>query len=181
MRIDRHTTGKARLVLPMPGRRGIVAITALIVAAAAASVIGSRATASDGSTSSIDACSLITHAEADAALNASTVKRDGGTVCTFVATSGGFGAVGTAVDGLRFEDGFHEGMLMYAQAAGGSLTTVNALGDEAYAVVSDLSAQVRVRVGERQFSILLLGSRKTGDDQIRLMSDLARAALPRFR
>lgn len=128
---------------------------------------------------SVDACTLLTEAEASAALGAPVTTVDDSGQCTFVADDGSGRSVGVAVPtGMPSSEHFAAGMEQLASAVSGDLRVV-ASGDEGYVVTSDHFSEGIARVGEAFVAVVLTGPRADADTQANTITDLMNTALSR--
>lgn len=137
---------------------------------------------SSGSTGSSEMCTLITRAEAQAALGIDVTTVGDAGQCTYVAGDLSGRSVSVAMSPVPpSEDGVVTmAMTKLAEAMHGEVRHVD-VGEEASVVLADVIAQVGVRLGDDQMLIVVLtapqGSR---DEQATTLTELARVAVSRL-
>jgi hypothetical protein len=129
-----------------------------------------------------DPCTLVTEAEAEAALGGHVARLAAGRTCTFTVTTGGAFRALSVVSGLENADAGNlaDAVRTYAELAGAQLAPHAGVGDEAYATLDSRISQLIARSGERIVTVILLGVEAPPDQRITTMTDLARTALSRL-
>ena len=157
-------------------------IALLATVAAGTFVLGTQlATGHDAPAIQEPACSLITKAEAEAALKKPVTVSDNGKTCGFTVTEPGrFMSLSAHVgpDGVSAAN-FAAAVAAYAKAANATAREIDDLGDAAWATLGPQLSQVIARSGDRFVTIVFVNVGLPTDERVAAMSALARTALGR--
>lgn len=167
--------------------QSLVLVTIAGLSGLAASSIGdvfAQETTSSGDTTTtsdpapVTACSLLTDAEAEAALGTTVSRLEDPGQCTFVATDGSGRSLGVAIPTGISTEHFVAGMEQLANVVAGELRAV-AAGDEAYIVFSSYFSEGMARTGDAYVAVVLTGARADIEQQATTITDLMNVALSR--
>lgn len=130
--------------------------------------------------SSVDSCTLISQAEAAAALGAEVTSMPNPSQCTYVAADGSARGLAVAVpDFAANRSQLKAGAEQTANALEGTVRSISA-GDEAYAVVSTVASQGIGTSGGRFVVIVLTNPTGTADQQAAQLNGLLEKAFARL-
>jgi hypothetical protein len=129
---------------------------------------------------SVDSCTLLTEAEAAAALGAEVSAVPNPSQCTYVAMDGTARAVSITVpDYAGNKREFAPGAEQAANALEGTFQEITA-GDEGYAIVSPMVSEGLARVGDTYVVVVLTNARGTAGAQAAQLDGLLQTAFSRL-
>lgn len=169
--------GRSRLVMAVVGF-ALVGVAVVQVAP----IPASSQTAPEASTeASADPCTLLTEAEAAAALGSPVSKVANPGQCTYVAAdlSGRSVAVATP-SGLPGPEYLEAAMRQLATALRGEVRAVAGVGDNAFVVVADDMSELMGVKGTRYAAVVLTLSTASADDQVATLTKAATTAFGRL-
>jgi hypothetical protein len=159
------------------GDGGVKSDDTKLTGAAAASA-GALAPAATGS--SVDSCTLVTEAEAKAALGAAVSKVPDPSQCTYVAMDGTSRALSVTVpDYAASRKDFAPGVDQAAHALEGTVQPIPA-GDEAYALVAPTVSEGLARVGDTYVVVVLTKAKGSAAEQADQLNGLLQTAFGRL-
>lgn len=134
----------------------------------------------DATGDSVDACTLITEAEAADSLGTAVTTVPNPSQCTYIATDGSARALSVSVpDYFGPPDGFESGVEQVAHAFEGSYQPVSA-GDEGYAIVSPLVSEGLARSSDTYVVVVLTNAQGTDSEQAGRLDSLLQLAISRL-
>jgi hypothetical protein len=130
----------------------------------------------------LDLCSLVTEAEAQAALGYPVVRTSNGSGCSYtVSDPGHFASLAVALGPAELTaETLAEAAAVYARAANAELRPIAATGDGAWAMLGERIDQLIARRGQRSLALVLLNAGTSADERAATLTDLARTALERM-
>ena len=142
--------------------------------------LASAALAEAATGTSVDSCTLVTEAEAAAALGAEVSAVPNPSQCTYVAMDGTARALSITVpDYAGNKREFAPGVEQAAHALEGTVQEIPA-GDEGFAIVSPMVSEGLARVGDTYVVVVLTNARGTAGVQADLLDGLLQSAFGRL-
>lgn len=163
-------------------RLGIALAAALAALVAGTQLAGAQGGSQPVVPEPLDLCSLVTKAEAQAALGHPVVRTSNGSGCSYtVSDPGHFASLTVALGPAELTaETLADAAAVYARAANAELRPVAATGDEAWAMLGERIDQLIVRRGQRSLALVLLNAGTSADERATTLTDLARTALERM-
>lgn len=141
---------------------------------------GTQSVPAQNPTASVDPCTLITEAEAAAALGVAVTAAPESTQCTYIAADSTARGVAVALPGVSANrTQLQAGAQQTATALGGSSRSI-AAGDEAYAIISPMVSQGLGTASGKLVVVVLTNPQGTADEQASLLNGLLDQAFARL-